>query len=152
MKKFIRAAKTAAIAALCTVGIMSLSGCENYQKMLRDSPDEYIDMAMENTMESIGGNTFAEEKKLLEQALEDGSFSLGFDVEGLTFNGVCEVSEKSNAVSQMYTLSNAEGNSAQVYVYADEGGFKFGTTLPLKAVPRSLRLLSLLPVRVRHTR
>ncbi|MBD5141968.1 MAG: hypothetical protein HDT25_11255 [Ruminococcus sp.] len=128
MKKFIRAAKTAAIAALCTVGIMSLSGCENYQKMLRDSPDEYIDMAMENTMESIGGNTFAEEKKLLEQALEDGSFSLGFDVEGLTFNGVCEVSEKSNAVSQMYTLSNAEGNSAQVYVYADEGGFKFGTT------------------------
>ena len=127
MKKFIRAAKSAAIAALCAVGIMSLSGCENYGKMLRDSPDEYIDMAMENTMESIGGNTFTEEKKLFEQALEDGSFSLGFDVEGITFNGVCEVSEKANAVSQMYTLSNAEGNSAQVYVYADEGGFKFGT-------------------------
>ncbi|MDE6710625.1 MAG: hypothetical protein K2J76_09065 [Oscillospiraceae bacterium] len=128
MKKFIRAAKTAAVAALCAVGIMSLSGCDNYQKMLRDSPDEYIDMAMENTMESIGGNTFAEEKKLLEQALEDGSFSLGFEAEGLIFNGVCEVSEKSDAVSQMYTLSNADGNSAQIYVYADEGGFKFGTT------------------------
>ena len=127
MKKFIRAAKSAAIAALCAVGIMSLSGCENYGKMLRDSPDEYIDMAMENTMESIGGNTFTEEKKLFEQAMEDGSFSLGFEVEGITFNGVCEVSEKANAVSQMYTISNAEGNSAQVYVYADEGGFKFGT-------------------------
>lgn len=127
MKKFIRAAKSAAVAALCAVGVMSLSGCENYGKMLRDSPDEYIDMAMENTMESFGGNAFAEEKKLLEQALEDGSFSLGFEVEGITFNGVCEVSEKANAVSQMYTLSNAEGNSAQIYVYADEGGFKFGT-------------------------
>lgn len=127
MKKFIRAAKFAAAAVLCAVGVMSLSGCENYKKMLRDSPDEYIDMAMENTMESIGGNTFTEEKKLLEQALKDGSFSLGFEVEGLTFNGVCEVSEKSNAVSQMYTLSNAEGKSAQIYVYADNGGFKFGT-------------------------
>lgn len=127
MKKFIKAAKSAAVAALCAAGMLSLSGCENYGKMLRDSPDEYIDMAMENTMESIGGNTFTEEKKLFEQALEDGSFSLGFEVEGIIFNGVCEVNEKSNAVSQMYTLSNAEGNSAQVYVYADKDSFKFGT-------------------------
>ena len=127
MKKFIKAAKSAAIAALCAAGMLSMSGCENYGKMLRDTPDEYINMAMENTMESIGGNTFTEEKKLFEQAMEDGSFSLGFEVEGITFNGVCEVSEKANAVSQMYTLSNAEGNSAQIYVYADEGGFKFGT-------------------------
>lgn len=127
MKKFIRAAKSAAAAVLCAAGVMSLSGCENYGKMLRDAPDEYIEMAMENTMESMGGSTFTEEKKLLEQALEDGSFSLGFEVEGITFNCVCEVNEKSNAVSQMYTLSNAEGNSAQVYVYADKDGFKFGT-------------------------
>lgn len=127
MKKIIRAAKCAAAAVLCAVGVMSLSGCENYKKMLRDSPDEYIDMAMENTMESIGGNTFTEEKKLFEQALKDGSFSLGFDVEGLTFNGVCEVNEKLGAVSQMYTLSNAEGKSAQIYIYADDNGFKFGT-------------------------
>ena len=127
MKKFIRAAKSSAAAVLCAVGVMSLSGCENYGKMLRDAPDEYIETAMENTMESIGGKTFTEERKLLEQALEDGSFSLGFEAEGITFNGVCEVNEKSNAVSQMYTLSNAEGNSAQVYVYADKDGFKFGT-------------------------
>lgn len=161
MSKFFKAVKTTAITALCAVGMLSMSGCENYGKMLRDTPDEYIDMAMENTMESIGGNTFTEEKKLFEQALEDGSFSLGFEVEGITFNGVCEVSEKANAVSQMYTLSNAEGISAQIYVYADEGGFKFGTseireaifmTLPLKALPKSLRLRFSLPVRVRHTR
>lgn len=127
MKKLIRAAKSAAAAVLCAVGVMSMSGCENYGKMLRDAPDEYIDMAMENTMESIGGKNFTEEKKLLEQALEDGSFSLGFEVEGVTFNGVCEVSEKSNAVSQMYTISNEDGDSAQVYLYADRDGFKFGT-------------------------
>lgn len=127
MQKFIRAAKSAAAAVLCAVGVASLSGCENYGKMLRDAPDEYIETAMENTMESIGGKTFTEERKLLEQALEDGSFSLGFEAEGITFNGVCKVNEKSNAVSQMYTLSNAEGNSAQVYVYADKDGFKFGT-------------------------
>lgn len=127
MQKFIRAAKSAAAAVLCAVGVASLSGCENYGKMLRDAPDEYIETAMENTMESMGGSTFTEEKKLLEQALEDGSFSLGFEAEGITFNGVCEVNEKSNAVSQMYTLSNSEGNSAQIYVYADKDGFKFGT-------------------------
>ena len=127
MKKFIRAAKSAAAAALCAVGMMSLSGCENYGKMLRDSPDEYINMAMENTVENMGGGIFAEEKKLLEQALEDGSFTFGFEAEEITFNGVCEVSEKANAVSQMYTLSNAEGNSAQIYFYADEGGLKLGT-------------------------
>lgn len=128
MQKFIKATKSAAIAALCTVGILSLSGCDKYGKMLRDAPDEYIETAMENTMESMGGKGFSEEKKLLEQALEDGSFSLGFEVEGITFNGVCEVKEKSNAMSQMYTISNAEGNSAQIYLFADKDGFKFGTT------------------------
>lgn len=127
MHKFLKAVKAVSASALCAVGIMSMSGCEKYSKMLRDAPDEYINMAMENTMESIGGNTFAEEKKLIEQALEDGSFSLGFEIEGITFNGVCEINEKSNAMSQMYTLSNEDGNSAQVYIYADNGGFKLGT-------------------------
>lgn len=127
MSKFFKAVKTTAITALCAVGMLSMSGCENYSKMLRDKPEGYINMAMENTMESIGRKTFTEEKKLIEQAMEDGSFSLGFEAEGITFNGVCEVSEKSNAVSQMYTLSNADGNSAQIYVYADTDGFKFGT-------------------------
>lgn len=127
MSKFFKAVKTTAITALCAVGMLSMSGCENYSKMLRDKPEGYINTAMENTMESIGGKTFTEEKKLIEQAMEDGSFSLGFEVEGITFNGVCEVNEKSNAVSQMYTLSNADGNSAQIYVYADTDGFKFGT-------------------------
>lgn len=127
MQKFIRAAKSAAAAVLCTAGVLSLSGCENYGKMLRDAPDEYIDMAMENTMESMGGKTFTEEKKLIEQALKDGSFSLGFEAEGVTFSGVCEMNEKLGAVSQMYTLSDEEGNSSQVYVYADADGFKFGT-------------------------
>lgn len=127
MSKFFKAVKAAAITALCAVGVMSLSGCENYSKMLRDKPDEYINMAMENTVESMGGNNFSEEKKLLEQALEDGSFSLGFETDGITFNGVCEVSEKLGAVSQMYTLSNADGNSAQIYVYADKDSLKLGT-------------------------
>ncbi|MDE5740825.1 MAG: hypothetical protein K2H90_00080 [Oscillospiraceae bacterium] len=127
MQKFIRAAKSAAAAVLCAVGVVSLSGCENYGKMLRDAPDEYIEMAMENTMESMGGKSFSAEKKLFEQALQDGSFSLGFEVEGISFNGVCEVNEKSNAVSQMYTISNADGNSAQVYFYADTDGLKLGT-------------------------
>lgn len=127
MNNFLKTVKTAAVTVLCTAGMLSMSGCENYSKMLRDKPDEYVDMAMENTMESIGGKNFTEEKKLFEQALEDGSFSLGFEVEGITFNGVCEASKKTNAVSQMYTLSNGEGNSAQVYVYADKDSFRFGT-------------------------
>lgn len=127
MSKFFKAVKTIAVAALCAVGMLSMSGCENYSKMFRDKPEEYISMAMGNTMESIGGKTFTEEKKLLEQALEDGSFSLGFEAEGITFNGVCEVSEKLGAVSQMYTLSNAEGKSAQIYFYTDKSGLKLGT-------------------------
>lgn len=125
MNKFLKAVKTTAVTALCAAGLLSLSGCDKNVKMLRDAPGEYVEMAMENTMEAMGGSSFSEEKKLIEQALEDGSFSLGFEVEGISFKGVCEA--KDDAVSQLYTVSNGEGNSAQVYLYGDERGMKFGT-------------------------
>lgn len=121
MQKLIRTAKSAAVAALCTVGIMSLSGCDKYEKMLRDTPDEYIETAMENTMEN------SKENKLIEQALKDGSFTLGFEAEGLTFTGVCNVNENESAFSQLFTIADSSGNSAQIYAYAGKTGSKIGT-------------------------
>ncbi|MCM1329818.1 MAG: hypothetical protein NC253_10305 [Ruminococcus sp.] len=125
MSKIFKAAKTAAVSILCAAGMLSLSGCENYGKMLKESPADYVDLAVENTMEAMGGFGFAEESKIIEQALGDGSFSLGFEVEGIAFSGVCETKE--DAMSQLYTISNGEGNSAQIYLYGDESGMKFGT-------------------------
>lgn len=127
MKNLFKPLKTAAAAALCAVGVLSMSGCENYEKMMREQPMEYISMAMDNTAESVVRGTFSDGYQLLKAAMEDGSVTLGFEAEGVTFKGECAVSEKSQAVSQLYTVTGSEGASAQIYAYTDKNGMKFGT-------------------------
>ena len=63
---------------ICTVtaaaGMLALSGCTNYSKMMNEQPQEYISMASENTAKAMVKSTFAEEYSILESALKEGSF------------------------------------------------------------------------------
>ena len=44
------------IVGTAAVLAVSLSGCNNYSKMIKDSPDEYIKLAAENTVKSIAAS------------------------------------------------------------------------------------------------
>lgn len=124
-KKFVR---SAACTALCAAGALTMSGCNNYGKMIREQPEEYIEMAAENTAGAIFKSRISDEySPIFNEALKDGTFTLDFEAEGIKFSGECSVNEKPGAVSQSCTLTGSKGTSAQIYVYADESGMKFGT-------------------------
>lgn len=127
MRKILGGLKAAACGAAAAAVMLTMSGCTNYSKMLSEKPADYISMAQESTMKAVMGSGFGEEHKLLREACEDGSFKLGFEAEGLRFNGELYVNEKDGKTAQVYKLTGTEGTSAEVYIYAGKDGLKFGT-------------------------
>lgn len=127
MRKILGGLKAAACSAAAAAVMLTMSGCTNYSKMLSEQPAEYISMAQENTMKAVMGGGFGAECKLLQEASENGSFKLDFEVEGLQFNGELYVNEKDGKAAQVYKLTGTEGTSAEIYIYAGKDGLKFGT-------------------------
>ena len=114
-------------AAICSIaGILIMTGCTNYSKMLKDEPQEYVSLASENTAKAMVKGSFAEEYRLLEEASKNGSFSIEFEAEGIRFGGECYVNEKDEMSSQMYTLTGSKGTSAQIYAFAGKNSMKLG--------------------------
>lgn len=128
MNKFGKLIKTIVCSALAAAAALTASGCTNYSKMMKDSPAEYISMAEENTMDAMMKDHYSEEYKILDDALKDGSFTLGFEVEGIAFNGEFYVNEKDGKAAQTYTLTGTKGTSAQAYLFADKETMKLGTS------------------------
>ena len=116
--------------ALCTAaaaaGMLVLSGCTNYSKMLNEQPQEYISMASENTATAMVKSNFAEEYAILESALKDGSFDVQFKVEDIGFDGQFYINEKDVKTSALYGFENESGK-AEIYVSADRNGMNLGT-------------------------
>lgn len=127
MRKILGGLKAAVCGAAAAAVMLTMSGCTNYSKMLSEQPAEYISMAQENTMKAVMSGGFGAECKLLQEASENGSFKLDFEVEGLRFNGELYVNEKDGKAAQVYKLTGTEGTSAEVYIYAGKDGLKFGT-------------------------
>ncbi|MGN0675383.1 MAG: hypothetical protein ACI4KG_06505 [Oscillospiraceae bacterium] len=128
MGKFCTLVKTAACTAAASLGILTLSGCTNYTKMMNEEPNEYISMASENTMKQMVKGAFGEEYRLMNEAAENGSFNIEFEVEGIKFSGECYINEKDAKSAQTYTLTGSKGTSASVYAFAGKNGMKIGTS------------------------
>lgn len=127
MKSFLGGLKAAVCGISAAAAMLAMSGCTNYSKMLSEQPEEYISMAQENTMKASMSSGFGAEHKLLQEACEDGSFKLSFEVEGLQFSGEMYVNEKDEKTAQIYKLTGTEGTSAEVYLYTGKNGLKIGT-------------------------
>ena len=123
MKNFSRFIKCTAAAAVCA---LTFSGCENYNKMMEEEPQEYINMASENTATAMVKSAFAEESAIIEKALKDGTMGFSFDVEGVKFNADAYVNEKDKKSSQLYSIEMGE-TKADIYAAADEDSIKIGT-------------------------
>lgn len=94
--------------------------------MLRDDPEEYIETVMKNTAEEMLKSKNEDISDVISKASENGTFTIDFEVEGVKFSGEMYADENQGAMSQSYTLANG-GQSAQLYVYGDRDGMKFGT-------------------------
>ncbi len=125
MKNFGKLIKTIACSALAAAAALTASGCTNYSKMMKDSPADYISMAEENTMEAMQSGS--EEYKILKEAMKDGAFTIGFDVEGIGINADINVNEKDGKTAQTYSFTGSKGTKASVYLFADKDTVKVGT-------------------------
>lgn len=118
--------KSAFCGIACAAAALSFSGCDKYGKMLRDDPEEYIETVMKNTAEEMLKSKNEDISDVISKASENGTFTIDFEVEGVKFSGEMYADENQGAMSQSYTLANG-GQSAQLYVYGDRDGMKFGT-------------------------
>lgn len=126
MKKFTRFLRRTAAAALCAAGLLSLTGCEkDYSKMLNEAPAEYIHMALWNTAAAM--SPVSDSGELLKKAMEDGTATVSFESDGITFKSEAAASQKECAFSQLMTMTGSSGASAQIYAYAGKNGAKIGT-------------------------
>ena len=128
MKKLRKVLRSVLALAVGVTTAVSMSGCgKSYETMIQEQPEEYISMASENTVKSVVKENFANEYKILSDALKDGTFTLEFEAEGIKFSGECYTNEKDWISSQLYTLTGNKGTSVSVYAYADKNLMKFGT-------------------------
>lgn len=123
MKKFSRFLKCTAAAALCA---LTLSGCDKYGKMMDENPQEYINIATENTTEAMVKSAFAEEAAVIEKAIKDGTAGFSFDIEGVKFNADAYVNEADKKTSQLYSVAIGE-EKFDIYAAANDTAVKFGT-------------------------
>lgn len=107
--------------------VLLMSGCTDYGKMMKEEPQKYISTASENTMETMVKGNFPEEYAILNEASKNGSFTAEFEVKGIKFRGEGYLNEADSLSSQMYTLSDTAGNSAQVFLSASGDLLKIGT-------------------------
>lgn len=120
--KFSRILKCTAAAAVCA---LTLSGCENYNKMMDEQPQEYINIATENTTEAMVKSAFADEAAIIEKALADGTVGLSFDIQGIKFKGEAYANEKKKESSQLYTIEMG-GEKLDIYAAITENTLKLG--------------------------
>ena len=123
MKKFNRILKCTAAAAVC---VLTLSGCDKYNKMMDEDPQGYINLAAENTTEAMVKSAFAEEAAIIEKALTDGTAGLSFDIEGVKFSSDAYVNEADKKSSAMYSLEIG-GEKVDIYAAVNNTAAKFGT-------------------------
>ncbi len=124
MKKIGSSFKKAVCAALTAAAAVAVSGCTNYSKMMTEQPMDYISMAEENTMEAMNGS---EEYNILKEAIKNGTFTVGFNLEGIGISADINVSEKDSKTAQTYSFTGSEGTAASVYLFADKDKVKVGT-------------------------
>lgn len=122
MKNFGRIIKCGAAAVICT---FALSGCKNYNKMMDETPQEYINLAADNTATAMLNASFKEEAAIIEKALEECTMGFSFDYEDIKFSSDIYVNEADKKTSGTYNI-DADGEKIELYYAVDEDTIKFG--------------------------
>lgn len=122
MRNFSRIIKCTAAAAVCA---LTFSGCENYNKMMDETPQEYVNLAAENTSTAMVKSAFAEEAAVIEKAVKDGTMGFSFEYNDIKMNSDNYVNEADKKASGTYTIEIG-GEKVEVYYAVDGDTLKIG--------------------------
>ena len=122
MKNFGRILKCTAAAAVC---MLTLSGCNKYDKMMDETPLEYVNLAAENTTEAMVKAAFAEEAAVIKKAMKEGTMGFSFNYDDIKMSSDNYVNEADNKASGTCTIDIA-GEKVELYYAVDNSTIKFG--------------------------
>lgn len=124
MKNFGRIIKCTAAAAVC---VLALSGCNKYDKMMDETPQEYVNLAAENTSSAMVKSAFAEEAAVIEKAVKDGTMGFSFNYNDIKMSSDNYVNEAGKKASGTYNVEMG-GEKAEIYYAVDGDVIKLGET------------------------
>ncbi len=122
MRNFGRIIKCTAAAAAC---MLALSGCNKYDKMMDETPQEYVNLAAENTSSAMVKAAFAEEAAVIEKAVKDGTMGFSFGYDDIKMNSDNYVNESGKKASGTYTIEMG-GEKAEIYYAVSGDSVKLG--------------------------
>ena len=122
MKKIGRILKCTAVAAVCA---LTLSGCNKYDKMMDETPLEYVNLAAENTTTAMVKSAFAEEAAIIEKAAKDGTMGFSFSYDDIKMSSDNYVNEADKNASGTYTIDVA-GEKVELYYAVNNDTVKIG--------------------------
>ncbi|MBR4096245.1 MAG: hypothetical protein IKK42_02950 [Oscillospiraceae bacterium] len=122
MKNFGRILKCTAAAAVC---MLAFSGCNKYDKMMDETPMEYVNLAAENTTSAMVKSAFAEEGAIIEKAMKDGTMGFSFNYDDIKMSSDNYVNEAGKKASGTYTIDIA-GEKVELYYAVDNDTVKIG--------------------------
>ena len=122
MKKFGRILKCTAAAAVCA---LTFSGCNKYDKMMDETPMEYVNLAAENTTSAMVKSAFAEEAAVIEKAMKEGTMGFSFNYDDIKMNSDNYLNEAGKKASGTYTIDIA-GEKVELYYAVNNNTIKFG--------------------------
>ncbi len=122
MKNFGRILKCTAAAAVCA---LTLSGCNKYDKMMDETPLEYVNLAAENTTTAMVKSAFAEEGAIIEKAMKEGTMGFSFSYDDIKMNSDSYVNEADKKASGTYTI-DIGGEKVELYYAVNNDTVKIG--------------------------
>ncbi len=122
MKNIGRIIKCTAAAAVCA---LTFSGCENYNKMMDETPYEYVNLAAENTSEAMVKSAFAQEAAIIEKAAKDGTAGFSFSYDDISVSSDNYANEADKKASGTMNIGMG-GENVEVYYAVDGDVFKLG--------------------------
>lgn len=122
MKNFGRVLKCTAAAAVCA---LTFSGCNKYDKMMEETPMEYVNLAAENTTSAMVKSAFAEEAAVIEKAMKEGTMGFSFNYDDMKMSSDNYLNEAGKKASGTYTIDIA-GEKVELYYAVNDNTIKFG--------------------------
>jgi len=102
---------------------VSLSSCNNYSKLIKDSPDEYIKLAAENTVKSIAASRSTGVYDAFSNAVKAGTVKA--DVNYQNVNASLAVMNDENKSVGMDAAVKVEDSDLKIKIYSDKDNAEF---------------------------
>lgn len=111
------------IVGTAAVLAVSLSGCNNYSKMIKDSPDEYIKLAAENTVKSIAASKSSGIYDAVSNAVKAGAVKGDVSYQNISVS-FAVLNDENKSIGVNASVKSGDSN-VTVKTYSDKDNAEF---------------------------